>query len=295
MASSSVNSRTLQSYDSALAAFDFWFKTLSRPPPLTFRELDHLLAEYFGLLFIKRNSRGSRQSCINARCAIFLRCPEAKLFLPFSQKVLAGWDRKTPSTQLTPCPYELVLVLAEHFITTLRLDCAVLVLMAADSYLRISELLTALPAHLFLPSPSRPGGLALPVSKGGRNQSVTFRSKVMIQLLIRYLSSRSASESRIFDLTPASFNAALKQALRQLGVDPCIKITAHCFRHGGATYDYLRGVPMADIVQRGRWKDAKTAQNYIQAAQAILLSTKLPRLVLDRGGFLMLNPDALLS
>ncbi len=295
LATCRVNPQTRRTYDDNLSRFDSWFRSLSRPPPSSFSELDLVLAEYFGTCYANSRSRRSRQSCVNVRCATLLYYPEARHALPFSLQVLSGWDIEHPSAQHTPCPFELVLVLAEYFLKISRLDCAVLVLLAADTYLRVSELLSVTPAQLFLPTPLRPGGISLPKSKRGRNQSVTFRSPVALSLLHTYLSRRAASEQRVFSLSPLSFNNALREALRALGVDTAVHITAHAFRHGGATYDFMSGTPMADIVQRGRWKDPRTAQRYIQAAQSLLLSSKLPRALVDRGSLLFSQPQRLLD
>jgi integrase len=269
--------------------------SLSRPPPSSFAALDLLLAEYFGSCYANSRSRRSRQSCVNVRCAALLYYPEARHALPFSLRVLTGWDIEHPSAQHTPCPFELVLVLAEHFLRASRLDCAVLVLLATDTYLRVSELLYLTPAQIFLPTPLRPGGIALPRSKRGRNQSVTLRSPLALSLLRIYLSRRAATESRVFSVSPFTFNNTLRRALRALGVDSSIHITAHAFRHGGATADFVAGTPMADIVQRGRWKDPRSAQRYIQAAQSLLLSSKLPRALVDRGSLLFNRPQMLLD
>ena len=229
------------------------------------------------------------------RAAILLYCPNARHALPVSQRVLAGWDKRHPPTQNTPCPYELVLALAEHFLLQDELEGAVVVLFAADTYLRVSELLGLTPPNLSLPSKLRSGAVSLPSSKGGRNQSVTIRSPIVISLLKEHLRRRSAREQLVFSLTPVAFNNLLKRALLSLGIDPAVRITAHSLRHGGATHDYMSGVPMGDIVQRGRWKDPRTAQIYIQSAQSLLLATRLPRPVLSRARALAANPSLLLD
>ena len=295
LAASMVNPKTRHAYNTHIQNFNLWFQTLGQPAPCSFSELDTLLAQYFALLYDKNPTRGSRQSCVLVRSGILLYCPEARHSLPFSQRVLAGWDKRHPSTQNLPCPYELVLAFAEHFLIQRDLECAVLVLLAFDSYLRVSELLGLTPAQVSLPSDVRPGGVFLPVSKRGRNQSVLFRSPTMIALFTEYLKKRPASESRVFTRSPLSFNAALKRALIAMGVDPSVRITAHSLRHGGASHDFMSGIPMADIIQRGRWKDPRTAQVYIQSGQSLLLATKLPGQLVARARAIRADASLLLS
>jgi hypothetical protein len=38
----------------------------------------------------------------------------------------------------------------------------------------------------------------------------------------------------------------------------------HSLRHGGATHDYLKGMPFDDVMVRGRWAVTKSAVHYIQ-------------------------------
>ena len=294
LSASLVNPKSLRTYNTHLNKFNLWFQSLSLPAPKSFPELDSLLAQYCAYCYSSKATRGSRQSCVFALSAILLHCPEARNALPLSRRVLAGWDKRHPSTQNTPCPFELVLALADHFLQRNNLECGVLVLFAADTYLRVSELLTLTPSQICLPSNIRPGAVSLPISKGGRNQSVVLRSPTLITLLKEYLKRRSVRETLVFSESPLSFNAALRRALADLGVDSSTRITAHSLRHGGATHDFICGVPLADIVQRGRWKDPRTAQIYIQSAQSLLLSTKLPNSVLLRAQLIAADPAVLL-
>jgi hypothetical protein len=44
--------------------------------------------------------------------------------------------------------------------------------------------------------------------------------------------------------------------------------TPHSFRHGGATADLQAGVPLDQVVLRGRWASLKSARRYLQTALA---------------------------
>ena len=70
--------------------------------------------------------------------------------------------------------------------------------------------------------------------------------------------------------------SALKKSLKNFGANR-VSFTPHSLRHGGATRDYMLGVPMADIVVRGRWAQSKTASRYIQQGRALLVKLDLPK------------------
>ena len=57
----------------------------------------------------------------------------------------------------------------------------------------------------------------------------------------------------------------------------------HSLRHGGATHDYLAGVPLEEILHHGRWASVASARHYIQAGRALLMATALPAFVLKWG------------
>lgn len=51
----------------------------------------------------------------------------------------------------------------------------------------------------------------------------------------------------------------------------------HSLRHGGATRLHLQGVPLEDIMLRGRWAASKSARTYIQSSRAVLMAQKTPK------------------
>jgi hypothetical protein len=53
----------------------------------------------------------------------------------------------------------------------------------------------------------------------------------------------------------------------------------HSLRHGGATRDYLNGMPIADVMVRGRWAATKSAIHYIQQGRQLMMLQSIPPLV----------------
>ena len=68
----------------------------------------------------------------------------------------------------------------------------------------------------------------------------------------------------------------------------------HSLRHGGATADFLRGMPIEDIVARGRWQLSATAKRYIQVGRSLLLGHTVPTGIMTLGSALLASPDRLL-
>jgi len=64
----------------------------------------------------------------------------------------------------------------------------------------------------------------------------------------------------------------------------------HSLRHGGATRLKMRGVPLEEVMQRGRWAVSPSARHYIQAGEAMLLSVAVPRAVAERARELAADP-----
>jgi len=62
-----------------------------------------------------------------------------------------------------------------------------------------------------------------------------------------------------------------------------IGYTPHSLRHGGATFDYQNTISISDIKTRGRWKDTKSAERYIQTGVALLRLYDVPPAVFDIG------------
>ncbi len=69
-------------------------------------------------------------------------------------------------------------------------------------------------------------------------------------------------QARLFPFTAGRFQKWLKATCHVLGVGS-IGFTPHSLRHGGATTDFLRGLAVADIQFRGRWKCFESLCRYL--------------------------------
>ena len=269
---SSVGPATLKAYKSALTSFLAWLQEEEVRSIEEVDKLDKFLLRYFEHLADTREG-GGRQQAANTRAAIILFLPNTRWSLNYSLRALKGWTRRRPSKQRPPIPSELVILLIESFRKAGSLDLEWITRACFEGYLRLSEALGAKAGDFDVSDEE--GVLALPKSKTGLNQSIVIHSGRWLKLTKSLLRSK-AKDSPIVSVRPDKFRKAFRAALRKLGAHAA-NFTPHSLRHGGATWDYLQGCPIADIVVRGRWTQAKTASRYIQQGRAALIKLDLPK------------------
>jgi integrase len=170
-------------------------------------------------------------------------------------------------------PCELAVLLFDFFRKSDALELEWVSRACFEGYLRLSEAIGA-KAEDFDVSEGE-GVMALPKSKTGLNQSIIIHKGEWLALTKKLLRSK-AKGSTLVRIKPDAFRKAFRVALSALGAQASA-FTPHSLRHGGATWDYLQGFPIADIVARGRWTQAKTASRYIQQGRAALVRLELPK------------------
>jgi len=276
----SVSDETARRYRKDLRLFLKWLDYFGFVP-LSVGDLDQLVYQYIDDMFHALPSRGRRQHCIQVRSALMIILPQSRDKLPTSALALRGWDRLTPSTQKPPCPRAVMLSLLRFFTQKRRLDLATLTFLMFDTYLRVSEATAIVLSDISFPSQSAPGGIRLPKTKTGQNQSVVVHNRHLWFLLRKFLSSSSLGPgARVFSVSAAIFSREMSQALVCLGLGS-FGFTPHSLRHGGASFDHLSGLPLTDIIARGRWRQQKSAQRYIQSGRSLLLASRLPAPILQ--------------
>jgi len=168
---------------------------------------------------------------------------------------------------------------------------AVAVLVAFDSYLRVSEVEGIRDMDVEdvgVLAPAREGGgvspgmsgtlLILPRAKTGEYQSVQVRRTqvaALVESWRRYVRSQSGGrpDARLFP-DRATFRQLFAQAQWNLGwsKEKGAWYVPHSLRHGGASCDFSvwGGKRLEDIMFRGRWASTKSARHYIQMGPALL-------------------------
>jgi integrase len=290
----SVTPQTRKRYASGLRGFLSWMCTNSKPDPDSYEELDILLAEYIDWSYDEDDSRGHRQDCVNARCAIILILCNARLQLNISKKALLGWATLQPSVQRAPVTRQLFLCMVEFFLKKRAIESAIISTLCFEGYLRLSEALNLKMENVSLPSLNQSGAIRLPKAKTGLNQSITFSDTSLLGQMLRLYVQVGVNDQPMFKLSSAQFRRSLSQACVALGVDSS-SFTPHSFRHGGATADFISGRPLNEIVLKGRWVVIQSAKRYIQAGRSLSIALNLPNSITQHGDNLHNNPQPLLA
>jgi integrase len=212
-----------------------------------------------------------------------------------AKRALNGWQRLEPFRQRPPMPWVIAQVIATRWMLQGHRDYAIALLLGFDCYFRVSELcgirLSAITSSGT--GNARFGGIALPQTKTGENQSVRFRDALIRALFLAFAAlRRAAGATMVFPFTARQFRAKLADALASLGMAD-FRITPHSLRHGGTTRDYLLGLPVADIKLRGRWVSLESLQRYIQVCESLLIQQRVPSEVLRYAASLRLTDDAI--
>ena len=281
---------TQRRYARAAVAFAAWL--LDQPPTVRSLPMDTALCHFVHSCF----ARGlPRSVAANAVYGVQTAMGGVRGTLVDSTRALKGWERLEPSVQRPPLLWELAVAVAVRLARARHLSAAIAVLLAFDCYLRIGELLAVRVCDVALPRDSRSGVvdqciIALPRTKTGTNQSVVVRHPhitSLLSVLVRVRRRVDGDGALVFALSQARFRSLFTRACAALGLSA--PYTPHSLRHGGATHDYVRGVPIADIMARGRWRGQQSAARYIQSGRAQLLATRVPAEVMRRAGALAMD------
>ena len=264
---SSVGPATLKSYRTALASFLAWLQEEGVVRVRNFAALDDLLVDYFEFILVASGRKG-RHHAVNARSAVLLFLPNARWSLNGSARALKGWSRLKPSKQRPPMPWELATLIVEYFRKAKLPELEWTFRACFEGYLRLSEAIGVKVGDLDVSGPE--GVPALPKSKTGLNQSVVIHPGDWLNLTRLLLDRPLKAGARVVSISAHKFRRGLQSILKRLGVTR-VRYTPHSLRHGGATRDFMLGIPIADIVVRGRWAQAKTASRYIQQGRALLV------------------------
>lgn len=273
---------TLGYYQKAVSHFLNWYK-VGKPLLPTIRCSDD--ADYVVSLYISdvHQVGGSRQQVMNARYGLRHYLPRKFTVLPYSDRMIKGWSRLTPSNSRLPLPWSVVVNMAGMLASEGMLRVAVGVLLAFECYLRINELLHLRVSDIFLPGDvsnalhgvSDQGSLRLRFTKTGRDKYVTIRSKEIMQLL-KHVRRGLGPDDSLCGVKESMFRSLFKKVLDALDLKH-LNFTPHSLRHGGATHDSLQDCSVDYIMERGRWApNSPSAVRYMQSGRAIMSSTHIP-------------------
>lgn len=271
---------TVRKYSAAYARFrEWWALTKAHLPPDL--PLDCLFSLYLASLY--RSGKGKGEA-VAAFYGMEMVMPGVKRMLPRARAALTGYNRLIESVPWPPLPWSITVVLAVWMARRGFLTEAIGTLVSFDCYLRMqSELLPLTREDIAIGDDPRLGGadrnrvhIRLRHTKTGKNKGVEVWD-AGVKHMLAMLVTLTPPGQRLFPFTASSYRTLLRSACATLGLST--DYVPHSLRHGGATRDFLRGVPIADICVRGRWAHTKSAVGYIQSGRQLLLSMSIPPMV----------------
>lgn len=274
----SVTTSTHHIYRTAVHRFLDWVLSHSSLDVLSSSpsSFDWLLSQYLHHLWRSGNGKQGGKNTVYG-CLLFL--PRLRGRLHYSLASLRGWERLAPSSPHQPMSYTVLVLVSVGMSARGWFSSAVGAILAFECYLRVSELVglrrsdVALPDDRRLGVAGRPDSIALRLrkTKRGVNQWVTVRSPLARALLLELMLA-DPEEDRLFPFSAGTFRRRLHAVCAGLGLAGYVP---HSLRHGGATHDHLSGLPLEDIMLRGRWASVKSARHYVQQGRALLLARDL--------------------
>jgi hypothetical protein len=274
IARGTVKKKTQVMYLRGVAHFHFWVTTTGRKVPRSIRSLDEALAQFAAAVFNSRAGRG-RTSVVHAVSGIAWLQPALRGRLPRVSAVLRGWSHMHPSLKHPPLTWPLACWMAAQLMASGEVGAAVAMLLSFDCLLRVSEVTALRVSDVLLTSAvdSRiVGGSGVYVllrdTKSGRVQSTSVDVPCVVGLLNAWIASRSLGPSdRLFGLTERRLRVLFLSAAE--GLRAAVRFTPHSARHGGATFLAMSGVPIEDVLARGRWASTMSARYYVQTGAAV--------------------------
>ena len=272
---------TIKKYRPAVHRFLNWCIATSSDAQ-TEDDLDELLADYFQQMHSDQNGQG-KSTAAATLAGIRLYLPRLKApSLPIASAICTRWNKSRPPVSYPPLTWDLAVVIALQLARSGNFRYGVATLVGFDCLLRIGELTSLRPENFAdykdarLGSEYRKALVSIEKAKTGRFQSVTVDDSA-VRRLLSDLVARTKPGKRLFPGGDAGYRTAFKAACASLGLSD--RYVPHSLRHGGATRLYLSGVPMEDILTRGRWKSTESAKTYIKMGRALLLANAAPAAV----------------
>ena len=214
-------------------------------------------------------------------------CPHWKSFMTEAWDISRQWQLAEPPALRPPLPRALLKAMVGICLTWDWPHMAALLLAAFTMFLRPGELLQARRCDLSLPrdrlEASGDAFLRISAPKTRRSfpcQHARCSDRAVVRLLTVVFGDLAPTDP----LTPfgaSGFRTRWNHILRALGIPLSrapggFNLTPGCLRGSGATDFYMVTEDIPRVFWRGRWRQASSAERYLQAAAASTVLSSLP-------------------
>ena len=261
-----ISSLTLRRYREHASYFSYWI-TMIGALVASEADLDRWVQEYIEQLWDHNAGLSAAQDTL-AGVQHFMR---QTVRLKGAWKLLGVWRRREPPTRAHPMPEYMLLAMAMHALQSGDVHFCASLLIGFYAFLRtgeivtltVSQCITDINGHVIL---------YLGQSKSGKRRGEEEHSVVdhpaVCTLLSIFLQHRHPQEL-VCGGEEHVWRRKFDRYLHNLGLSHLF-LRPYSIRRGGATNALRNGQTMAQICNRGRWGNEKTARIYIQEAVSLL-------------------------
>jgi integrase len=208
-----------------------------------------------------------------------------------ARQAIKGWRKLAPPKSRLPLPWEVVAMIANHFVRTQRWEAAVLTLLIYHCYLRPGEAFRLRCRDLIAPvkeagaSHSR-WSLTLHAAELGVS-SKTHEYDESLQIdrsefeflgrCLSLLTSNRGAEDPLFRITQIEFARLFRDAVVELKLSCLGQVAVYQLRHAGASNDFAANArSLLEIQRRGRWRSTASVRRYEKGGRVTEQLRRLP-------------------
>lgn len=286
-AGKTVKASTLKTYIQALKQFLAFANTTTLTS--NDNDADVFLCRY--MISTRHAGVGwSRGRTLLASFNVFFPLILQKGRFPRARRVLLGMMKMKPSVHHPPLPRGLAIFFAFEMLNIpahgFRFFTATL--LAFDCYLRCDDFLQLRKRDVVFgndfddDTTAFVSGCTITIQqpKSGRAETVVARDEAAMNCLFHIRSKLADDDDLIFPFSYASFYAAFTNVRAKYKIPT--HFTPHSLRHGGTTWDFMRGVPLTDIQHRGRWASFTNAKIYMHCDASRIAAQQCSTLVKEK-------------
>lgn len=295
---STVAKSTRQVYVPAVNRVVDWLRQFSAPSTrrtdgsffMSPQDINHYLSIYLMHLHRLHDGHSGKGIANNTYFGLLCLYPSLGRSLLTARRCLRGFVAARPVVQHPPLPYHVNVVVALWLTAYYGLEYGIATLVCFDCLFRKEELCKLLVDDVAVTGDPRVARsfrgafIRLKSTKRGLNQSVTVTDPTIIKLLSVAVSlAKSAGRKQLWSFSSSQYYRAFRRVISLLSLSS--RFVVHSIRHGGATHLMTAGVPVNDIMIRGRWKSPESFRTYVQQWQSLLLTNRYPSIVISIGRY----------
>lgn len=278
-----VQPPTRKRYTKAVDAFLHWLAERNHRSFQSVQHIDDLLLQYVHHCWTNAVPFTTAKNALYGLRALH---PSFKTGLPLAKVAVDNWDKRRSKKSHPPMPRVVVYCIAVYMTFRGNIQLAIATLTAFHTYCRKRELLNLRGSDVVeVADPRLSGanehmGIYLQDTKTGKYQYVRIKDPAIATLLLE-LRDIVGLDHRMFPFANNTWLNLIHEACAAFGFPD--DLVVHSLRHGGATHDFIRDVPLPTIQVRGRWARFENMLRYVQAGRGRLIERELPRWAVDAG------------